>query len=302
MQESELFKKICTILEGSNLDMRSQLNYALLLFSTGKILEKLGLDEYFTLVETYFVNAILPSVHGLLNDGESSKSHEPQTYSAEEEQQFNSLIEKIVVQCTASPHQTRRFFIPKATMKTKCKCGDVFGFKVSEAMKFIGCQEREQALKTFVTTLKRGCVGRLTFPTVGQYAGCLHVQRLLLPEELLRKMDEAFHRITSGPTTSAKTRMENAGTDPNISNAMQSQQGPEIPVICDQDDSEEEKERLDEEILAKEAERAEVEEQEKGNQARKIGKKGRKRNEVCGLQDTLHPGNVLEKRTRISKK
>ena len=36
--------------------------------------------------------------------------------------------------------QTRRFFIPKATMKTKCKCGDVFGFKVSEAMKFIGCQ------------------------------------------------------------------------------------------------------------------------------------------------------------------
>lgn len=113
--------------------------------------------------------------------------------------------------------------------------------------------------------------------------------------------------------------MENAGTDPNISNAMQSQQGPEIPVICDQgatqskqgpeiavfcdkDDSEEEKERLDEEILAKEAERAEVEEQEKGNQARKIGKKGRKRNEVRGLQDTLHPGNVLEKRRRISKK
>lgn len=70
-----------------------------------QILEKLGLDEYFTLVETYFLNAILPSVHGLLNDGESSKSHEPQTYSAEEEQQFNSLIEKIVVQCTASPHQ-----------------------------------------------------------------------------------------------------------------------------------------------------------------------------------------------------
>ena len=56
-------------------------------------------------METYFLNAILPSVHGLLNDGESSKSHEPQTYSAEEEQQFNSLIEKIVVQCTASPHQ-----------------------------------------------------------------------------------------------------------------------------------------------------------------------------------------------------
>ena len=64
--------------------------------------------------------------------------------------------------------QTRIFFIPKATMKTKCKCGEVFVFKVSEAMKFIGCHEREQALKTFVTTFKGGCVGRLTFPTVGQ--------------------------------------------------------------------------------------------------------------------------------------
>ena len=75
-------------------------------------------------------------------------------------------------------------------MKTKCKCGDVFGFKVSEAMKFIGCREREQVLKTFVTASKQGCVGRLTFPIVGQCAGCLHIQRLLLPRELLRKMDE----------------------------------------------------------------------------------------------------------------
>ena len=75
-------------------------------------------------------------------------------------------------------------------MKTKRKCGDVFGFKVSKAMKFIGSHEREQALKTFVTTLNLGCVGRLTFLTVGQCAGFLHIQRLLLPKELLRKMDE----------------------------------------------------------------------------------------------------------------
>ena len=70
----------------------------------------------------------------------------------------------------------------------------------------------------------------------------------------------------------------------------------------------------------------EVEEQEKGNQARKIEKKrcvfitffcacqiiklnlyslsmlfilGRKRNEVRGLQDTLHPGNVLGKKKPV---
>ena len=56
-------------------------------------------------METYFFNTISPSVHGLLNDGESAKSHEPRAYRAEEEQEFNSLIEKIVMQCTASPHR-----------------------------------------------------------------------------------------------------------------------------------------------------------------------------------------------------
>ena len=37
MQEDPLFKEICPILEKSGLDMRSQLNYALLLFSVGKV-------------------------------------------------------------------------------------------------------------------------------------------------------------------------------------------------------------------------------------------------------------------------
>ena len=37
MQNDVLFQEICPILEKSQLDMRSQLNYALLLFSTGKV-------------------------------------------------------------------------------------------------------------------------------------------------------------------------------------------------------------------------------------------------------------------------
>ena len=57
-------------------------------------------------------------------------------------------------------------------------------------MRFIEVKEREQALKNFVTSSKRGCVGRLTFPGFGQYAGCLHIQRLQLPQEVLKKMDE----------------------------------------------------------------------------------------------------------------
>ncbi len=37
MQEDPLFRDVCQLLEHSQLDMRSQLNYALLLFSTGKV-------------------------------------------------------------------------------------------------------------------------------------------------------------------------------------------------------------------------------------------------------------------------
>ena len=37
MRNDALFQEICPILEKSQLDMRSQLNYALLLFSTGKV-------------------------------------------------------------------------------------------------------------------------------------------------------------------------------------------------------------------------------------------------------------------------
>ena len=65
------------------------------------------------------------------------------------------------------------FFLPKATIKNKCKCGDVFGFKVSEAMKFIGCQEREQALKTLVIfkSLNEVCK-QTTFRNVKRDSGC----------------------------------------------------------------------------------------------------------------------------------
>ena len=53
-------------------------------------------------------------------------------------------------------------------MKSKCKCGDVFGFKVHEVLLFAGLPEREQALRRFVTVTSKGCIGRLTFPGSGQ--------------------------------------------------------------------------------------------------------------------------------------
>ena len=76
------------------------------------------------------------------------------------------------------------------SMKSKCKCGDVFGFKIIEALRLIGELEREQALRRFVTSTKRGCAGRLTFPGTGQVSGCIHIQRMQLPESILESLDE----------------------------------------------------------------------------------------------------------------
>ena len=41
------------------------------------------------------------------------------------------------------------FFIPKISL-TECKCGEVMGFKVDEALAFIGEKAKEQALKRLI--------------------------------------------------------------------------------------------------------------------------------------------------------
>lgn len=80
-------------------------------------------------------------------------------------------------------------------MNSKCKCGDVFGFKVTEALKYIGMPEREQALRRFVSQTSRGCIGRLTFPGSGQYSGCVHIPRRQLSASVFKGMDEGEHNI-----------------------------------------------------------------------------------------------------------
>ena len=68
----------------------------------------------------------------------------------------------------------KAFFIPKISL-TKCKCGEVMGFKVHEALAFIGEKGKEQAMNRFISKTGRGCVGRLTGRV--QLSGCLHIQR-----------------------------------------------------------------------------------------------------------------------------
>ncbi|KAL9977520.1 hypothetical protein ACROYT_G014931 [Oculina patagonica] len=69
----------------------------------------------------------------------------------------------------------KEFFIPR-TCVSKCKCGDVLGFKVDDALLFAGEKGKEQVLKRFIAKTARGCVGRLTSWGGKQVSGCVHIQ------------------------------------------------------------------------------------------------------------------------------
>ena len=75
---------------------------------------------------------------------------------------------------------------------SKCKCGDVLGFKVDEALLFIGETGKGQVLKRFISKTGKGCVGRLTFPGRKQLSGCLHIKRTLFPAPELKRIDEGI--------------------------------------------------------------------------------------------------------------
>jgi len=173
--------------------MRSQMNYALVLFATGKILEKLQLKEaYLNIVESLFSEKVVPR-HIQLLDQDEGRPDSAVDYNEEEVAEMTAVVNRIVQSCSVVPEKTKYFFIPKTSL-TKCKCGDVLGFKVlvDEALVFTGEKGKEQALKRFISKTGRRCVGRLTLPERGQLSGCLHVQRRLFSTEILSNNDEAY--------------------------------------------------------------------------------------------------------------
>lgn len=54
---------------------------------------------------------------------------------------------EIIINIKLCEFKARKFFIFKTSMKSKCKCGDVFGFKLGDALRPIAEPEREQPLQ-----------------------------------------------------------------------------------------------------------------------------------------------------------
>jgi len=119
--------------------MRSQMNYALVLFATGKILGKLQLKEaYLNIVESLFSEKVVPR-HMQLLDQDEGRADSAVDYNEEEVAEMTAVVNRIVQSCSVVPEKTKHFFIPKTSL-IKCKCGDVLGFKVlvDEVLVFTG--------------------------------------------------------------------------------------------------------------------------------------------------------------------
>ena len=53
----------------------------------------------------------------------------------------------IIINIKLFEFKARTFFIFKTSMKSKCKCGGVFGLKIGDALRQIAEPEREQPLQ-----------------------------------------------------------------------------------------------------------------------------------------------------------
>lgn len=74
---------------------------------------------------------------------------------------FAQVLDLLTISIYYFTFQTKQFFIPKAAIKSKCKFGDVFGFRISEVLKSIGESAQEQGPRRFVMCQrpKRGVLG-----------------------------------------------------------------------------------------------------------------------------------------------
>jgi len=91
--------------------MRSQMNYALVLFATGKILEKLQMKEaYLNIVESLFSEKVVPR-HIQLLDQDEGRADSAVDYNEEEVAEMMAVVNRIVQSCFVDPEKVLLNFV-----------------------------------------------------------------------------------------------------------------------------------------------------------------------------------------------
>ncbi|XP_015775114.1 PREDICTED: uncharacterized protein LOC107353289 isoform X5 [Acropora digitifera] len=198
MRTDPVFQEVLTMSEQFyGLDLRAKFNYVLLMFSTGKILEMLNLkDEYFPLVKLWMVDAVIPYHKQIMELGHTRelnvKSGMSHSVSMQDEIEMRALIQDIAVQASTNPDKVMSFFKPNISAR-KCSCGEAFAFKVGEMLQFINRGGQQDALRAFIKSQGIGCNGiKLVFK--GTQCHGSHIRRRAIPEDCLKRLDEAFQK------------------------------------------------------------------------------------------------------------
>ncbi|CAB4000731.1 Hypothetical predicted protein [Paramuricea clavata] len=157
MHRDQMFIQISSQVKKNKLDVRAQFNYALLLYSTGKMLEKVGLkDRFFPGLLEFFCNVVTQQYkNSILTDTQPSSSRVAETPTLTND--MTAILIAIVTSATKSPIEVCQFFVPKFYARA-CGCGEVFGFKVTDALEYLGKSNKglENALKKSHSDISSG--------------------------------------------------------------------------------------------------------------------------------------------------
>ncbi|CAB4028254.1 Hypothetical predicted protein [Paramuricea clavata] len=192
MHRDQMFIQISSQVKKNKLDVRAQFNYALLLYSTGKMLEKVGLkDRFFPGLLEFFCNVVTQQYKNItLTDTQPSSSRVAETPTLTND--MTAILIAIVTSATKNPIEVCQFFVPKFYARA-CGCGEVFGFKVTDALEYLGKSNKglENALRSHIRTSCLGCNGVRINVGEGQPKGS-HIQRNKLPEAIIQNLDKVF--------------------------------------------------------------------------------------------------------------
>lgn len=143
-----------------DMDLRSQENYLMLLYTVSKLLEVLDLkNTYFPQFGPWLEDVVLPVYKNLFQD-DNSCNIVTLNASTPKEEQYTIIVE-LLEKVAKEPKEASSFFLPDMVPQG-CHCGACIAFNVPQACQYVGKPGAgtQARIRKWVRESDRGCTGR----------------------------------------------------------------------------------------------------------------------------------------------
>ncbi|XP_067020202.1 uncharacterized protein [Acropora muricata] len=188
MTKDVLFNVIQDVVEAMEIDVRSEANFSVLLFSTGKILQHIGLfSSHWEEVIGFFKTQMVPKYKELLVGSFEGIEAVQGSYIAGDADLWEAL-ETLFKDVVSHPDEARKCL--KAKYNTKgCSCGEAVAVSLAKALQFSKLKLTSAALTHAIRAKGLGCTGK-SMRIDGSSSTCVHISRRLIPQGLLDILDK----------------------------------------------------------------------------------------------------------------